>query len=945
MRYFELLVKTNRKLIKEKSKIDLRDYYYDNEITALNSYIQENAGNHMTFFIYREVDNVTLAAFAFDDKKTDYHAVFDNLYGLLKKSFDIKIQTHDAYEITMTQFQENAYESRRHSYLHGTMTRVADTAKLWTYYLNEEDRKTMPFEMDERIAPYNMPALDIYDESLRKEIENISRHSLAEPADSNLIHYVISGNSREAEFQMAETLAANLINANRLQSRRIVYLCEIKKNIQELSAENFSSVIENNYGGAVVIDLTPRFGSSASSYVMTCRFIERLYRLHGKHCLFIFTYNKDNPGFSYYLLPVLRKHMPLLTLKEGEGSRDVALSYLKALINTSSKPENEDYAEEYMERISGDEFTQTEVLEAYEGFDSWCVNKSLKGIYDLDLDGDFSLDRNLNESSYDRLQNLIGLDIVKKQIDAIIASDLVEKERMKYKGRDYQPISSHMIFAGNPGTAKTTVAKLFAGVAREKNILKSGVFVERGGNDFNGLLAAMAVEEAFTAARGGVLFIDEAYAMSSPSAITALLQQIENQRDNVIVILAGYNERMKEFLERNEGLKSRVPHWVDFPDYSTSELTDIFRLMLKERGLTANEGAVKETELIFDKMRNIENFGNGRYVRNLLDRAVQNQSSRLMAVHGDAAKITKDEICVIEAEDISKLNEGLDEESRSTGDARAELNAMIGLKSVKEVIHKAIAKYKLDKVRNDRGFPNTRNSMHMVFMGNPGTAKTTVARLCAKIMNDEKLLATGSFVEVSRGDIVSDHVGGTAILIQEKFRQAQGGVLFIDEAYSLCDNYKGGFGDEAITTIVSEMENHREDVVVIFAGYPKPMTEFLERNIGMKSRISFYVNFEDYSTDELCKIADLMLNKKHMSITEDAMDKFRKSCDAAKVNPDYGNGRYVRKLLEEAEMNLASRICDLPEDKLTDEIISTIDVGDIPDFKAKKPERKIGFAC
>ena len=433
--------------------------------------------------------------------------------------------------------------------------------------------------------------------------------------------------------------------------------------------------------------------------------------------------------------------------------------------------------------------------------------------------------------------------------------------------------------------------------------------------------------------------------MSSSLAITALLQQIENQRDNVIVILAGYNERMKEFLERNEGLKSRVPHWVDFPDYSTSELTDIFRLMVKERGLTANEGTVKEAELIFDKMRNIENFGNGRYVRNLLDRAVQNQSSRLMTVHGDAAKITKDEICVIEAEDISKLNEGLDEESRSTGDARAELNAMIGLKSVKEVIHKAIAKYKLDKVRNDRGFPNTRNSMHMVFMGNPGTAKTTVARLCAKIMNDEKLLATGSFVEVSRGDIISDHVGGTAILIQEKFRQAQGGVLFIDEAYSLCDNYKGGFGDEAITTIVSEMENHREDVVVIFAGYPKPMTEFLERNIGMKSRISFYVNFEDYSTDELCKIADLMLNKKHMSITEDAMDKFRKSCDAAKVNPDYGNGRYVRKLLEEAEMNLASRICDLPEDKLTDKIISTIDVGDIPDFKAKKPERKIGFAC
>jgi SpoVK/Ycf46/Vps4 family AAA+-type ATPase len=170
-------------------------------------------------------------------------------------------------------------------------------------------------------------------------------------------------------------------------------------------------------------------------------------------------------------------------------------------------------------------------------------------------------------------------------------------------------------------------------------------------------------------------------------------------------------------------------------------------------------------------------------------------------------------------------------------------------------------------------------------------------------------------------------------------------VLFIDEAYSLCDRHEGSFGDEAINTIVQEMENHRDDVVVIFAGYPKPMADFLERNPGMKSRIAFNVSFEDYSTDELCEITKLMLSKKHMAVTAEAMDKIRSNCDAAKVSPDYGNGRYIRKLLEEAEMNMAARISGVPEDRLTDELITTIDACDIPEFKQKKTEHKIGFAC
>lgn len=167
----------------------------------------------------------------------------------------------------------------------------------------------------------------------------------------------------------------------------------------------------------------------------------------------------------------------------------------------------------------------------------------------------------------------------------------------------------------------------------------------------------------------------------------------------------------------------------------------------------------------------------------------------------------------------------------------------------------------------DRGIQKERASFHMVFTGNPGTAKTTVARLFAEIMKDEKVLPTGNFVEVGRAELVGDHVGATAPLVKRKFKEAQGGVLFIDEAYSLCDSYENGFGDEAINTIVQEMENHRDDVIVIFAGYPEPMQKFLDRNSGMLSRIAFHVKFEDYSIDELCDITKLLLSRKQMTIT------------------------------------------------------------------------------
>ena len=248
------------------------------------------------------------------------------------------------------------------------------------------------------------------------------------------------------------------------------------------------------------------------------------------------------------------------------------------------------------------------------------------------------------------------------------------------------------------------------------------------------------------------------------------------------------------------------------------------------------------------------------------------------------------------------------ENEKAVGDAYEELMSMIGLTEAKKVINEAIDYFKAQKLFADCGFTGDSPSMHMVFTGSPGTAKTTVARLFARIMRDNGILSKGSFVEVGRADLVGMFVGWTANIVKEKFKQAEGGVLFIDEAYSLVDDRSGSFGDEAINTIVQEMENNRDDTIVIFAGYSDKMQEFLNKNPGLRSRIAFHIQFEDYSTDELFEIAKLMSEKKRTILAEGVKENMISIFEAARAKEDFGNGRFVRNLMEKARMKQASRL-------------------------------------
>lgn len=281
------------------------------------------------------------------------------------------------------------------------------------------------------------------------------------------------------------------------------------------------------------------------------------------------------------------------------------------------------------------------------------------------------------------------------------------------------------------------------------------------------------------------------------------------------------------------------------------------------------------------------------------------------------------------------------------GDSFLELQSLIGLKSAKSLIQQVLDYNKAQCLYQEAGLKGVYPSCHMVFTGNPGTAKTTVARLFADILRDNNILSRGDLIEVGRKDLVGKYVGWTAKLVEDAFKKAEGSVLFIDEAYSLCEEEGGLYGDEAINTIVQLMENQRCNTIVIFAGYPDKMQQFLDRNPGLRSRIAFNVNFDNYNTDELVEILQLFAAKNETILGSGVLERVRPIFDSAQKNPTFGNGRFVRNVFEQAKMRQASRLIRMDAASRTLQDIKTL----LPeDFEQQQPlvlqeKQPIGFVC
>ena len=286
------------------------------------------------------------------------------------------------------------------------------------------------------------------------------------------------------------------------------------------------------------------------------------------------------------------------------------------------------------------------------------------------------------------------------------------------------------------------------------------------------------------------------------------------------------------------------------------------------------------------------------------------------------------------------------EAPKTLSDSYDKLQKMVGLTEIKVIIDQIISAQKVNKLRLEMGLNVAGTAKHMIFTGNPGSAKTTVARLLTSILYNEHVIQKNRFIECGRQDLVGRFVGWTAKQVEEQFRRARGGILFIDEAYSLVEE-DGLFGDEAINTIVQMMENYREDVIVIFAGYPDKMEKFLAKNEGLRSRIAFHVDFPDYNADELCGILKLMSKDKGYTLDESAEEKCRAIFEIACKNAEFGNGRFVRNVLEQAIIKQSLRIVDEYRNENVDKkIISILSASDFEINAAetyKTTKKVIGF--
>ena len=271
-----------------------------------------------------------------------------------------------------------------------------------------------------------------------------------------------------------------------------------------------------------------------------------------------------------------------------------------------------------------------------------------------------------------------------------------------------------------------------------------------------------------------------------------------------------------------------------------------------------------------------------------------------------------------------------------------ELQALVGIKSAKDQVKKILAFAKMRKAMEEKGEQLEPITLNMEFVGNPGTAKTTVARIVAGVLKEIGIITSGEFIEVGRADLVAQYVGQTAPMVKSVFQRAKGGVLFIDEAYSLLDKGNGRFGDEALNMIVQEMENNRKDTIVIFAGYPDEMDEFFLRNPGLRSRVPFRVRFDDYTTDELSDICELEAGKRGFLIDVKAKGLIKEICESSTGNIENGNGRFCRNLVEKAVLNFALRNYGGNEVAENIEyILKKEDFNDITVFNRKKTA--IGF--
>jgi len=570
-----------------------------------------------------------------------------------------------------------------------------------------------------------------------------------------------------------------------------------------------------------------------------------------------------------------------------------------------------------------------------------------------------------NKKVAEELNELIGLEAIKEKIKEYTKYLEFIQLRKKKGLADTESINLHAVFKGNPGTGKTTVARLLGKIYKDMGLLKKGHVHEVDRADlvaeFIGQTAPKT-KEAIKKAKDGILFIDEAYSLArkdddskdfGKEAIEVILKEMSDH-DDFAVIVAGYPEEMSNFVESNPGLKSRFSMTYDFPDYVPQELIEIADFTASKKGVSL-EAAAREylyKKLVESYRERDKFFGNARMVNSLIDESKMNLGLRIMK-EKKPDSLSNEILSTISKDDIEhtfdhfagkKADIPIDEDLLK--ESLNKLKGLIGLEKVKHDIEDLV---KLVRYYKEIGKDVRETfSLHTVFTGNPGTGKTTVARILALIYKALGILERGHLVECDRQSLVGAYVGQTAIKTAELVDKSMGGVLFIDEAYSLTEGNSSDYGREAIETLLKRMEDQRGRFIVIAAGYTANMEKFMESNPGLKSRFDRVFLFEDFKPAELLEISVNQLAESNIVADKVALAHLKEYIEFMfdKKDKYFGNGRAVRKVIEEAVRNQHLRLSEMSKSKRTKKMIGTLTLADVAEFDPKnvpKSTSGIGF--
>ena len=611
----------------------------------------------------------------------------------------------------------------------------------------------------------------------------------------------------------------------------------------------------------------------------------------------------------------------------------------KKMISELHKQRDKDFANGRTMRSLFDQICKNQAKRLQNGDISQMTNDQLMTIETADIPYEAPKEVDYTEC-LKKFEGMVGLDAVKKEVTNLAAYLNLQIKR----GESNTFQGKHYVFTGNPGTGKTTVARIMADVFKTLGVLSRGQLIEA---DRSKLVAgfsgqtAIKTNQLIDSAMGGVLFIDEAYTLRSSDndsfgseAIDTLLKRLEDDRGKFICIVAGYTDQMHDFIDSNPGLKSRFTQTIHFDDYTPDELTQIFLNLATAKSFTIDDATRDAIHREFEQLylRRDKNFGNAREARRIFNEAVEKQSQRLVTLMNDPT-FTEEEMFKLTTADLPAAQSSA---ARPLDEVLNELDDFIGMRSVKNSIRRLAVQSMFMKQRAAMGAGKVQQlAMNFILMGNPGTGKTTIARKMGEILQSMDILPTSRVIEASRATLVGKYMGETPKIVNSTCDKAMGGILFIDEAYTLSDQ-NDQYGKEAIDTLMKRMEDDRGKFVVIAAGYKEKMEEFLQANAGLASRFTHKLHIEDYNEDELLAIFKKMAQKDSYILSPTAEFKALDVICRMLMTKDetFGNAREMRNLLDATIQQLSVRVSQMPPDQVTKETYQLILPEDIKELKS-----------